>query len=87
VIACEVCGREPATSLSWFADKRHCYADRSGTWRLAGAGSNTTESYYVMLADYRAHPERWLTHLAEKRWCDLDNFRAAAARLDTAVRS
>jgi hypothetical protein len=84
VIVCEVCRREPATSLSWFADKRNWYGDGSGTWRLAGACSSTAESYYVLLADYRAHPERWIRHLGEKRWFDPTDFGAVVNRLGAA---
>jgi hypothetical protein len=78
---CEACGREPASSFSWW------YAPRSGTWRFTGACTTATESYYILLRDggrgYLDSTEasaRWLLHLAEKRWFNRADFGAMLCR-------
>ena len=84
---CEVCRREPATSLSWFADRKRWYADRSGTWRFTGNCTADCEAYYVMLR-HRGHGfldsaesrEHWLLHLAEKTWFNYRDFAAMLER-------
>ena len=79
----EICRREPAVSLSWFADRRNWYGDRSGSWKLAGACTAAVESYYVLLRDFDARPDQWRAHLSEKAWFSRDDFEAAVSRRTT----
>ncbi len=88
---CEACGRESATSFSWFADRARWYAPRSGTWRFTGDCTADTEQYYVMLHDRgrgwlesRAEREDWLRHLREKDWFNPLDFFAMLARFEAA---
>jgi hypothetical protein len=88
---CEICGREPAISFSWFADPARWYADQSGTWKFAGACSSERELYYVFIRgrgqgffDSVQSRERWLAHLSEKRWFDRTDFDAMLRRYGAA---
>jgi len=83
----EICGREPATSFSWFADRTR----PSGTWKFAGTCTADSETYYLKLynnghgfLDSSAAREDWLRHLQEKRWFDRADFFAMLARFEAA---
>jgi hypothetical protein len=80
VAACEVCRKEVAVSLSWFADKGNWYGPASGVWKLAGLCTVERENYYVMIPDFLRAPERWRSHLREKRWFSERDFDAMLAR-------
>jgi hypothetical protein len=84
---CEACGREPASSFSWFADPARWYAPRSGTWKFAGLCTANVEAYYVMFRmgrrgwfDSASASAEWLAHLSEKVWFDPVDFAAMLAR-------
>jgi hypothetical protein len=86
---CETCGRESATSFSWFADRATWYEPRSGTWKFTGACTSNDESYYVLFythgrgfLDCQAAQDNWIRHLSGKRWFDLADFRAMLARFE-----
>lgn len=84
---CEVCGREPAVSASWFADRSNWYGPWSGTWKLAGLCSTPTEQYYIFLPDLLARLDRWREHLIEKTWFDPNDFEALLGRYQVAAGS
>jgi hypothetical protein len=83
---CEACRREPATSLSWFPDRRRWYAPQSGTWQFTCACTSAVEGYYLLLTGPRGFlassevRERWWLHLCEKRWFSSRDFAAMLAR-------
>jgi len=88
---CEACGKEAASSFSWFADRARWYARRSGTWRFTGACTANSEMYYVRLynrghgfLDSPAARGDWLRHLQEKIWFDRADFFAMLARFEAA---
>jgi hypothetical protein len=88
---CEACGREPACSFSWFADRARWYEPRSGTWRFTCYCTADRETYYVLLhnrghgfLDSAESREHWLQHLAEKRWFDSADFLATLGRFEAA---
>jgi hypothetical protein len=88
---CESCGREPAVSFSWFADRERWYAPRSGRWRFVGACTSEVELYYIAIhgrgrgfLDSATSRERWLAHLEEKTWFDRADFFAMLARFEAA---
>jgi hypothetical protein len=88
---CEACRREPATSLSWFADWTRWFAPRSGTWRFTGDCTADVELYYVMFhndgrgfLDSTHARDQWLEHLREKRWFNRSDFLAMLSRCEQA---
>jgi hypothetical protein len=88
---CEACGREPASSFSWFADRDRWYAPRSGAWRFTGDCTSESEQYYVLLRnnghgflDSVEKHNNWIEHLRDKRWFDPADFRAALSRFEAA---
>jgi hypothetical protein len=91
---CEACGREPASSFSWFADRARWYEPRSGVWRFTGACTTETENYYAMVhhrgqgfLDSAKARADWLRHLGEKTWFDAADFVAMLRRFAAAPRS
>jgi hypothetical protein len=78
--ACEVCRRESAASFSWFADRARWYAPASGVWRVTGLCTTETENYWILVTDFLRAPERWRSHLREKRWFDETDFDAMLGR-------
>ena len=84
---CEACGEEPSSTFSWFPDPERWYAPRSGRWRFVGACTSETELYYIAIRgrgrgflDSADSRERWLLHLAEKRWFNYRDFTAMLER-------
>jgi len=77
---CEGCGREPACSFAYFADPERWYAPRSGTWKFTGLCTTATENYWLLVTDFLRAPERWRSHLREKRWFSERDFDAMLAR-------
>lgn len=72
---CEICKKEPATSLSLFAfddmpDKPHYEEHKLDPWKWAGACSADSEFYFIMLDDLKTQKDtdRWYHHLREKVW-------------------
>jgi hypothetical protein len=90
--ACEACGREPATSFSWFAERERWYAPASGTWRFTGACTSDIEQYYVRLhtparggfLDSHAEQADWLAHLRGKVWFNPRDFAVMLGRFEQA---
>lgn len=88
---CESCGREPALSFSWFADRARWYEPRSGTWRFTCYCTSEVELYYIAIhgrgrgfLDSAESRERWLAHLEEKTWFDRADFFAMLGRFEAA---
>lgn len=72
---CEICKKEPATSLSLFAfddmpDKPGYELHKSDPWKWAGDCTANSEFYYIMLDQIETQEQatRWYNHLREKVW-------------------
>jgi hypothetical protein len=77
---CEVCGKEPATSFSYFGDRRS--TEPNGEWKLTGACTTEIEDYYVefdQLFRSSTRTEEWLAHLSGKEWLNRSDFGNAMA--------
>ena len=84
-VLCKLCRKEPASSLSWFGDRRR--QRQSDQWStFAGNSTSRVETFYVYLAEIET-PEReqhWREHLRTKRWFDETDLNAAIQRFRTA---
>lgn len=78
---CEVCGKRPAISLSYFGDRREKLP--GGTWKLACMCTSETEDYYIEFERFVGEPN-WLRHLRTKRWFDEHDFLQAVNRASLA---
>ena len=77
-LLCEICGLRPATSLSHFTDSED---SPKGRWKLACAcTAYLIENYYIEFPLFENEPERWIAHLSEKQWFDLQDFLDAVQR-------
>ena len=76
---CELCGNNPANSLSYFGDR----ASRkpNGEWKLTCFCSTLSESYNIGLSSYDLNSLEWLWRLAKNPWFDQDDFMACLKRL------
>jgi len=71
---CEVCGRRPAVSFSYFG---RAVDSRLRGWKFCCECTDGKEEYYVPIDEFFASPIAtvdWLAHLSEKVWMDWDGF-------------
>lgn len=69
---CEKCGKEEATSFSFFPGETGEYR-----WQICGSCNSDTERYYILIEDFFQNEERalfWLRQLSAKTWMDWDAF-------------
>lgn len=84
---CEVCGKHPATSFSFFLNRDD--AERpSGQWKFACDCTSDTEFYYVLFdgaVGFFSSPKEkanWLSHLKIKIWMDWQDFNGMMCRFE-----
>lgn len=72
---CEICKKEPATSLSLFAyddmpDRPGYDLHKSDPWKWAGDCAADTEFYYISMDRIKTQKDAtfWYHHLREKVW-------------------
>ncbi|MBI4528140.1 MAG: hypothetical protein HY695_30475 [Deltaproteobacteria bacterium] len=73
---CEICGKTPATSFSWF-QKYNDESGLSGEWKFVCACTSGFETYYVEFESFFSSPAEtasWLAHLRGKSWMDWNDF-------------
>lgn len=71
---CEVCGKEEATSFSFFSDHGNW---ENGTWKFCGGCTSDQEDYYIEFDRFfktRGATIDWLAHMHEKNWMNWSNF-------------
>lgn len=76
-IPCEICGQRPAISLSHFTSSDD---SPKGRWKLSCTCTVSAENYDIEFSLFKNESERWITHLSEKRWFDLQDFLDAVQR-------
>lgn len=83
---CEVCGKEPATSFSYFDGGFEDEPEKG--WKFTGDCTTDKEAYWILISQYPAAPwmknRSWLGHLREKRWFIESDFLAMLKRFEEA---
>lgn len=65
---CEVCGKKPPISISYFGDRSNSYLRG---WLLCCLCTSAVEDYYI---EFSLWNEEWLPHLRQKIWFNEGDF-------------
>ncbi|MGE0557838.1 MAG: hypothetical protein AB7O69_06155 [Burkholderiales bacterium] len=82
---CEVCGKKPAMSFSYFSQELP-----GKQWRFCCLCTDETETYYVKIDDFFSSAGStvdWLAHLHKKSWVQWPEFMDMMHRFRKATES
>ena len=84
---CELCGKNEATSFSFFVDDSKSY---SSNWKFVCECTADNERYAILIQRFFSNPSStvdWMAHMHEKDWMDWNNFMDMMTRFRAATDS